>query len=49
VHRGDPLGSVGTTGNAPESAPHLHFAVFRVEDPSRWWGGQPLNPFPLWK
>jgi murein DD-endopeptidase MepM/ murein hydrolase activator NlpD len=49
VRRGDVLGYVGTTGNAPESAPHLHFAVFRVEDPARWWGGTPVNPYPLWR
>jgi peptidoglycan LD-endopeptidase LytH len=49
VRRGDVLGYVGTTGNAPESAPHLHFAVFRVEDRARWWGGRPVNPFPLWR
>jgi murein DD-endopeptidase MepM/ murein hydrolase activator NlpD len=49
VRRGDLLGYVGSTGNAPESAPHLHFAVFRVQDRARWWGGQPLNPFPLWR
>jgi peptidoglycan LD-endopeptidase LytH len=28
VARGDVLGYVGTTGNAPPSAPHLHFAIY---------------------
>ena len=27
VHRGDVLGYVGTTGNAPANTPHLHFAI----------------------
>jgi len=49
VRRGDVLGFVGTTGNAPEGAPHLHFAVFRVASPEQWWGGQPINPYPLWR
>jgi peptidoglycan LD-endopeptidase LytH len=49
VRRGDVLGYVGTTGNAPENAPHLHFAVFRVPEGGRWWGGEPVNPFPLWR
>lgn len=47
VARGDVLGFVGTTGNAPKSAPHLHFAVFRLETRGRWWTGEPVNPYPL--
>jgi len=47
VARGDVLGFVGTTGNAPRSAPHLHFAVFRLETRGRWWSGAPVNPYPL--
>ncbi|MET0554191.1 MAG: M23 family metallopeptidase [Vicinamibacteria bacterium] len=47
VARGAILGFVGTTGNAPKSAPHLHFAVFRLETPGRWWSGEPVNPYPL--
>lgn len=47
VTRGDVLGFVGTTGNAPKSAPHLHFAVFRLETRGRWWTGEPVNPYPL--
>jgi len=47
VARGDVLGFVGTTGNAPKSAPHLHFAVFRLETKGRWWTGEPVNPYPL--
>ena len=45
VHRCDLLGYVGTTGNAPANAPHLHFAVFRLGPERRWWEGTPLNPY----
>lgn len=48
VRRGDVIGYVGSSGNAPESAPHLHFAIFQVRD-HRWWGGRAINPYPLLK
>jgi murein DD-endopeptidase MepM/ murein hydrolase activator NlpD len=47
VARGDTLGFVGTTGNAPPDTPHLHFAINRLDDPRRWWDGTPINPRPL--
>jgi len=49
VRRGDVLGYVGTTGNAPARAPHLHFAIYAVADGQGRWGGRPINPYPLWK
>ena len=45
VDRGQVIGYVGTTGNAPRNAPHLHFAIFRVLEPKQWWGGAPVNPY----
>jgi murein DD-endopeptidase MepM/ murein hydrolase activator NlpD len=48
VRRGDTLGYVGSTGNAPQSAPHLHFAVSRLGPDKRWGGGTPLNPYRIW-
>lgn len=29
VKQGDELGTVGSTGNAPDSAPHLHFEIIK--------------------
>ena len=45
VQRGDVLGYVGTSGNAPANAPHLHFANFRLGPDKRWWKGTPVNPY----
>ena len=45
--RGQVLGYVGTSGNAPKDAPHLHFAVFRLDDQKHWWQGTPLDPYDI--
>ena len=47
LRRGQQLGTVGTTGNAPPTVPHLHFAIARSSDVRQWWKGAPVNPFPL--
>jgi murein DD-endopeptidase MepM/ murein hydrolase activator NlpD len=47
VARGDVIGYVGSTGNAPESAPHLHFAVHELGEDKRWWRGKAVNPYAL--
>jgi murein DD-endopeptidase MepM/ murein hydrolase activator NlpD len=47
VHRGDVLGYVGTTGNAPPGTPHLHFAIEILPPTKEWWKGEPIDPYPL--
>ena len=47
LERGDPIGFVGSTGNANPAGPHLHFAVNRMQPAERWWQGTPINPYPL--
>jgi murein DD-endopeptidase MepM/ murein hydrolase activator NlpD len=49
VDRGQTLGFVGTSGNAAENAPHLHFAIFKLGREARWWQGTPIDPFLVWR
>jgi peptidoglycan LD-endopeptidase LytH len=49
VRRGDVIGYVGTTGNAPKNTPHLHFAIEKLGPDRRWWEGTPLDPFLVWR
>ncbi len=47
LRRGDVIGYVGSTGNAAEDAPHLHFAIFVLGPEKRWWQGTAIDPYPL--
>jgi murein DD-endopeptidase MepM/ murein hydrolase activator NlpD len=45
VRRGQVIGYVGTSGNAPKTTPHLHFAIFRLTEAKHWWEGTPIDPY----
>ena len=47
VKQGDPIGTVGSTGNANPAGPHLHFAIHRMADGEDWHEGTAVNPYPL--
>ena len=48
IDRGQPLGTVGSSGNADPAAPHLHFAVMRTAPDAKWWEpAAAINPYPL--
>lgn len=46
VGRGTVIGYVGTTGNAPANAPHLHFAIEVLPPTKEWWKGVAIDPYP---
>ena len=47
VQKGQVIGYVGTSGNAPEDTPHLHFAIFRLTAEKHWWEGTPIDPYDI--
>lgn len=47
LRRGQRIAIVGSTGNADPSTPHLHFAVNIMQPGDSWYGGRPINPYPL--
>jgi murein DD-endopeptidase MepM/ murein hydrolase activator NlpD len=47
VKKGQVIGYVGTTGNAPAHVPHLHFAVYRLKTEGVWRSGKPIDPYDL--
>jgi murein DD-endopeptidase MepM/ murein hydrolase activator NlpD len=49
VERGQVLGYVGTTGNAPKNTPHLHFGVSVLTPKKEWWKGDAVDPYLIWR
>jgi len=47
VQRGQVIGYVGTTGNAPPNAPHLHFAISVLGPEKLWYKGTAIDPYPF--
>ena len=47
VKKGQVIGYVGTSGNAPKNTPHLHFAIFKLTAAKHWWEGTPIDPYPI--
>jgi len=47
AQQGEVIGYVGDTGNVTPGACHLHFAIWTVTDPKRYWHGENINPYPL--
>lgn len=48
VIEGQPLGTVGFSGDASPDAPHLHFEIQQTTPDAEWWKGKvQLNPYPL--
>jgi len=47
AQQGEVIGYVGDTGNVATGGCHLHFAIWTVTDPKRYWDGENINPYPL--
>lgn len=47
ARRGEIIGYVGDSGNAGRDNCHLHFSIWLVTDPKRFWDGENVNPYPL--
>src|SRR3954471_12457868 len=47
IRKGDTIGFVGTTGNAPKDVPHLHFQIMLWPSDGKYWNGEPVNPYPV--
>lgn len=49
VSRGEVIGYVGTTGDAPKNTPHLHFSIFVLTPAKHWWQGTAIDPYTVWR
>jgi len=55
IHDGDPvkkgevIGYVGTSGNAPPNTPHLHFSVGLGDALKKWWVTSSVDPYEVFK
>ncbi|MFY9557659.1 MAG: M23 family metallopeptidase [Blastocatellia bacterium] len=47
VKRGEVIAYVGDTGNAGPGNYHLHFGISKMTAAGKWYGGDPINPYPL--
>ncbi|MBH5322481.1 M23 family metallopeptidase [Aurantiacibacter sediminis] len=48
VRRGQRLGTVGSSGNADPTAPHLHFEIMRTSPEAEWYEeSTSVNPYPI--
>jgi murein DD-endopeptidase MepM/ murein hydrolase activator NlpD len=47
AHQGEVIAYVGDTGNAGAGNYHLHFSISVIPNPTRYWEGTNINPYPL--
>ncbi len=47
ARQGEVIGYVGDTGNAGAGNCHLHFSIWAITDPKKYWEGDNINPYPI--
>lgn len=48
LRAGEPIGTVGVTGNVGPDTPHLHFAIMQTAPGAKWWEpANAVNPYPI--
>jgi peptidoglycan LD-endopeptidase LytH len=47
VRQGEVIGYVGNSGNAAAGSCHLHFSIWAITDPKKYWTGDNINPYPI--
>ncbi len=49
VKRGQIIGFVGTSGNAPPNTPHLHLSISILTPEKKWWQARAIDPYEVYK
>ncbi|MBS1953165.1 MAG: M23 family metallopeptidase [Cyanobacteria bacterium SZAS-4] len=49
VKKGEVIGYVGTSGNAPPNTPHLHFSIGLGDATKKWWVTSSVDPYEVFK
>jgi peptidoglycan LD-endopeptidase LytH len=49
VKRGQVIGFVGTSGNAPPNTPHLHLSISILTPEKKWWHARAIDPYEVYK
>ncbi len=49
VKKGEVIGYVGTSGNAPANTPHLHFSIGIGDALKKWWVTSSVDPYEVFR